>query len=451
MKTLLWVGIGFLFFSVCGTDIFTLAQERPGKEKKEEKSAKDLIAEAKRAIGKEDVKKAKQLLRKALEIDPNNKEAKDLRSKITGYPGFEELRTLSRDKFFEVHSVCFSPDGHALATGDIYARVTIWEASTGEKLWELTGAAGPKPIESVCFRPDGRAIAFGVGSFGHISVLAAPEEKSGSKPTGKKEEKIDYSTFKEVYRLDGHRGGTNSVSFRPKSSGVELASGGADNNVRLWNVYKGIGIIADSVYVDVLIGHGLPVKSVSFAPDGAKIASGGTDSTVKIWDVKNQKELRTLMGHKGSVNTVSFSPDGKTVVSGSSDSTIKVWDVETGKELRTFKGHKSAVSCVSFSPDGKAIVSGSADCTVKIWEVETGKEMRTLKEHKKAVNSVCFSPDGRTIASGASCNAEHSPWHRYKRVQIPAPPPLRNALPRRRAPPALGGNPFSYLLSGQTL
>jgi len=115
-------------------------------------------------------------------------------------------------------------------------------------------------------------------------------------------------------------------------------------------------------------GHQNYVLAVSFSPDGKTLASGSADNTLKLWNVADGKEIRTLRGHKDSVLAVSFSPDGKTLASGSSDATLKLWNVADDKEIRTFTGYQDSVQAVSFSPDGKTLASGSADNTIKLWD-----------------------------------------------------------------------------------
>ena len=141
------------------------------------------------------------------------------------------------------------------------------------------------------------------------------------------------------------------------------------------------------------------IESVSFSPDSKIIASGSADNTVKLWNVSTGKEITTLKGHSAIVFDVSFSPDGKTIASASD--TVKLWDISTGKEIKTFKGHPSVVSSVSFSADGKTIASAS-DKTVKLWDIKTAKEIKTLKGHSDGVLSISFSPDGKTIASASN-------------------------------------------------
>ena len=49
------------------------------------------------------------------------------------------------------------------------------------------------------------------------------------------------------------------------------------------------------------------------------------------------------MGHGGPVNSVSFSPDGTRIVSGSDDNTVRVWDAVTGEVINTLTDHNNLV------------------------------------------------------------------------------------------------------------
>ncbi|NCR18128.1 MAG: hypothetical protein GPJ22_12855 [Microcystis aeruginosa LL13-03] len=72
------------------------------------------------------------------------------------------------------------------------------------------------------------------------------------------------------------------------------------------------------------------------------MASGSADNTIKLWNLETGKEIRTLKGHDNLVNSVSFSPDGKTLASGSVDKTIKLWNGSNGWDLDALMGRSCA-------------------------------------------------------------------------------------------------------------
>ncbi|HET8841305.1 MAG TPA: hypothetical protein VFN35_07540, partial [Ktedonobacteraceae bacterium] len=67
-----------------------------------------------------------------------------------------------------------------------------------------------------------------------------------------------------------------------------------------------------------------PVYSVAFSPDASFVASGGADNQVLIWNPYTGEIKHTLKGHTGPVSCVAFSPDGQMVASASDDQTIRL-------------------------------------------------------------------------------------------------------------------------------
>ena len=74
---------------------------------------------------------------------------------------------------------------------------------------------------------------------------------------------------------------------------------------------------------------------VAFSPNGHILASGSADNTVKLWDISTGKVLRTFTGHTDWVWSVAFSPDSHSIASASQDETIKLWEAKTGDCLKT--------------------------------------------------------------------------------------------------------------------
>lgn len=74
-------------------------------------------------------------------------------------------------------------------------------------------------------------------------------------------------------------------------------------------------------------GHSRDVLAMAFSADGSLLASGGMDNEVRVWDVRSRTPLAVFRGHTGWVQCVAFTSDGRYVLSGGGDGKLWKWRV----------------------------------------------------------------------------------------------------------------------------
>ncbi len=196
--------------------------------------------------------------------------------------------------------------------------------------------------------------------------------------------------------LLGHSGSVRAVTFSP--DGLWLASGGADNSIRLWP-------LADpAAAATLLTGHTAPVLALAFSLDGSTLVSGGEDGTIRVWSLDNLTQPPVILaGHSDDILALVVTPIGQ-LISSSLDGTVRAWDlVNLSSDSTILLEQVRPILGMALSADGQAVVMGSDDSTVSLYDLVNNTQA-VIGQHESSVIAVTFSPDQSRVASAGVDN-----------------------------------------------
>ncbi|KAJ7102446.1 WD40-repeat-containing domain protein [Mycena belliarum] len=246
----------------------------------------------------------------------------------------------------------------------------------------------------------------------------------------------------EIGRLRGHTGTVKCIQVEDHV----CLTGGADGNVRLWDLRRvdvdqadGWGdegeLVTLSDVAEEEEEEGVEASPVEVAPTEANGVRNGKERALERDDCC----ARVLEGHTKAVTALYFEDD--CLVTGASDKTLRQWDLTTGQCVMTmdilwaishpqrnpgggipnnmFSGVAASVGTFAVPTPpysdgtwdmyedfvggvqfwGYGLVSGSGDGAVRMWDMRTGQAHRTLLGHSAPVT--CLQFDEIHIASGS--------------------------------------------------
>lgn len=328
------------------------------------------------------------------------------------------------DRYWQIESLAFSPDGRVLASAKGFRRSTdketvrLWGAETGEVLLSLEGDAS---AGSLAFSPDGRILAVGRTN-GSISLLDVT--------TGELLDSLDEET--RIHSLAFNRDGSLlAAGYANGSVGIwEMASG---ERLAMWEEEEAEPVIA-IIFVEVDTGPALifgsedtalyawpldaeeptlvkeakeDAESIALSPSG-NVVFGQESGEIELGQVQMpsyEYEVQAMLdGHTHEVHDLAFRFDDKSLASCGRDGTIRLWEIATGEELAVADGHIHRVT--SLAATDTLLAAGSMDNKVRLWRFALSEEaygvekIATWDGHTWSVWSVAFSPDGRSLLSG---------------------------------------------------
>ncbi|ORY70218.1 WD40-repeat-containing domain protein [Pseudomassariella vexata] len=182
-----------------------------------------------------------------------------------------------------------------------------------------------------------------------------------------------------------------------------LATGGGDNNVRIWKV-EGEGEDRKVDYLSTLSKHTQAVNVVRWAPKGEMLASAGDDGNVILWvpsdthhptfgneGLEDKETWRTKHMCRSSgaeIYDLAWSPDATYFIIGSMDNVARIYNAGTGNLVRQIAEHSHYVQGVAWDPLNEYIATQSSDRSVHIYSLKTKDGQYTLTSHDEKTTKV---------------------------------------------------------------
>ncbi|GMI89649.1 cell division cycle 20.1 [Hibiscus trionum] len=267
----------------------------------------------------------------------------------------------------------------AIALGNT---VYLWDASDSSTSELVTVDDENGPVTSVNWAPDGRHIAIGLNN-SEVQLW-------------------DSASNRQLRTLKG--GHTSRVGSMAWNNHI-LTTGGMDglivnNDVRI-----------RSHIVETYRGHQQEVCGLKWSASGQQLASGGNDNLVHIWDRSvassnsSTQWLHRLEDHTSAVKALAWCPFQSNLLAtggGGGDRTIKFWNTHTGACLNSIDTG-SQVCALLWSKNERELLSshGFTNNQLTLWKYPSMVKIAELTGHTSRVLYMAQSPDGCTVASAA--------------------------------------------------
>ncbi|CAK7341199.1 unnamed protein product [Dovyalis caffra] len=292
--------------------------------------------------------------------------------------------------------------------------VYLWDAADGSTSELVTVDDEDGPVTSVNWAPDGRHIAIGLNN-SHVQLW-------------------DSASNKQLRTLKGgHRSRVGSMAWNNHI----LTTGGMDGKI----INNDVRI--RSHIVETYRGHTQEVCGLKWSASGQQLASGGNDNLIHIWDRSTATSnsatqwLHRLEDHTSAVKALAWCPfQGNLLASGGGggDKCIKFWNTHTGACLNSIDTG-SQVCALLWNKNERELLSshGFTQNQLTVWKYPSMVKMAELTGHTSRVLYMAQSPDGCTVATAAGDETLRF-WNVFGVPEVAA-----------KAAPKANPEPFSHL------
>ncbi|CAL0317675.1 unnamed protein product [Lupinus luteus] len=224
----------------------------------------------------------------------------------------------------------------------------------------------------------------------------------------------DGTRCKRVRTLGGHQTRTGVLAWNSRI----LASGSRDRNILQHDMR------VSNDYINQLVGHKSEVCGLKWSSDDRELASGGNDNQLLVWNQHSKQPALRLTEHTAAVKAISWSPHQSNLLAsggGTADRCIRFWNTTNGHQLN-YIDTGSQVCNLAWSKNVNELVSthGYSQNQIMVWKYPSLAKVTTLTGHSMRVLYLAMSPDGQTIVTGAGDETLRF-WNIFPSMKAPTP------------------------------
>ncbi|KAK9154321.1 hypothetical protein Sjap_001801 [Stephania japonica] len=224
----------------------------------------------------------------------------------------------------------------------------------------------------------------------------------------------DGTQCKRVRTMGGHQTRAGVLAWNSRI----LSSGSRDRNILMHDLR------VPSDFINKLVGHKSEVCGLKWSHDDRELASGGNDNQLLVWNQHSQQPILKLTEHTAAVKAIAWSPHQNGLLAsggGTADRCIRFWSTSNGTQLNHVDTG-SQVCNLMWSKNVNEIVSthGYSQNQIMVWKYPSMSKVATLTGHSLRVLYLAMSPDGQTIVTGAGDETLRF-WNVFPSTKTPAP------------------------------
>lgn len=306
------------------------------------------------------------------------------------------VRKQARMPFVRLNNLNF-----AQALGQI---VYLWDAGTSE-IVELCNTMEDNFITSLSWIKEGNYLAIGKPKL--VALHACVRKLSRLLGTNACDVQIwDVESQRMLRSMRGHEARVGSLAWND----FVLSSGSRDSQIFNHDVR-----IAQH-HVQTMTGHTQEVCGLRWSPDGQQLASGGNDNLLNIWDV-NGAQQHTMNDHLAAVKALAWCPWQSNLLcsgGGTADRHLRFWNTQTGACVEAIDT-MSQVCAVRWNEHDKELVSshGFSQNQLCVWKFPSMTKIAELTGHTGTASvafTVGFPKKGATFFRASASPGYVTRW-----------------------------------------